>query len=413
MTALEFGRALVVGAAESGKPAVRLLARLDVEAEIYDRRPAAVSELRDEGFATHSGVWTPRHLREVDLVVTSPGVPEHAAPIVDTLAAGLPLWSELELGARFVDVPMVAVTGTNGKTTVTRLVTEMLLASGVSAVSAGNIRPALTQVVLDRMDDPSVRPDVVVVEASSFQLRFVERFHPAVAVILNVAPDHLDWHPGYDEYLAAKTNIWRNQAADDVLVFDGGDPGAQRAVAGAPSRQIAVEGEDAWQLDVAAASAAARVMGATDEGIATAVDGFQPEPHRRTVLGEWGGVAWVDDSKATNPHAAIASAQAFPSVILIAGGRTKGLDVSPLPRLPSVKHTLAIGEAAAELAAAGGDRVTVVDSLAEAIARADELAVPGDTVLLAPGCASFDMFDNYEHRGDVFMAMVRARKEAA
>ena len=413
-----FDRALVIGSADAGRPAARLLARLGIETDVYDRQAAMLAPLREEGFATHSGAWSDRHLREMDLVVTSPGVAQHEAPIVDALGAGIPVWSELELGARQLDLPMIAVTGTNGKTTVTRLVTEMLVASGIAAVSAGNIRPALSEIVLERMEGPA-HWDVVVVEASSFGLRFTHDFHPAVAVIVNVAPDHLDWHGGYDGYLAAKAAIWRNQTADDVLVFDESDAGAVRAVAGAPSRLVPVNGsslpEDAPSgvpaVDFAAAAAAARQLGATTEGIADAVKRFQPERHRRTPVGEWDGVLWVDDSKATNVHAAVAAAAAYDRVVLIAGGRNKGLDLSPLPNLPSVRHTFAIGEAAGELARAGGDRVTIVAALEDAIAAADQFAEPGDTVLLAPGCTSFDMFDDYEARGDEFAAAVLHRKE--
>ena len=363
-------KALVLGAAVSGNPAARLLSRLGVEADIYDRRPDPLALLREDGYGVHSGEWNARHLREVDLVVTSPGVPEHAAPIQDALAAGIPVWSEIELGARNLAVPIVAVTGTNGKTTVTRLVTEMLTASGLAAASAGNIGDPLTGLVLAGMDE-TVHWDVVVVEASSFQLRFIDEFHPAVAVILNVAPDHLDWHGTFDAYLAAKANIWRNQTGDDVIVFDAADPGAQRAVTGASSRAIEVKGEDPYELDVAAAAAAARAAGATDEGIEAAVARFEPDPHRRTVVGEWGGVTWVDDSKATNPHAAVASAAAYDSVVLIAGGRNKGLDLAPLPHVATVRHTFAIGEAAAELAASGGDRVTELSTLEDAVAVRD------------------------------------------
>ncbi len=431
-------KALVLGAAVSGKPAVRLLSRLGIEAHVYDVRAEAVAELREDGFAVHSGEWNPRHLAEVDLVVTSPGVPEHTAPIQDALASGVPIWSELELGSRHLDAPMVAVTGTNGKTTVTRLITEMLQEAGVVATSAGNIGNPLTGLILE-----SRQWEVVVVEASSFQLRFIEDFHPAVAVILNVAADHLDWHGSAAAYLAAKANIWRNQGPDDVLVFDADDAGAIAAVDGAPARLVPIstgfrpeggagvadgrlwfrddsvdldsvpEIDGAFLTDLAAAAAAAAEMGATAAAIATAIKRFDAGEHRRQLVGEWGGVAWVNDSKATNPHAALASAGAYDSVVLIAGGRNKGLDLSALPRMPGVKHTYALGEAATELLAAGGDRVTVVMDLDEAVAAADAAAAPGDTVLLAPGCASFDMFDSYEQRGAAFASAVRRRKEGS
>jgi UDP-N-acetylmuramoylalanine--D-glutamate ligase len=422
-------RTLVIGAGISGRAAARLAQQLGDAVTVFDRNPAAIADLAGT-YPTASGAWSSDLLERAERLVVSPGVPERAPEIRDALAGGIPVISEIELAASVIDAPLVAVTGTNGKTTVTGLIADMLEASGRAAVATGNIGTALADVV--------GRPwDVVVVEVSSFQLRFVEEFRPRVAVLLNIAEDHLDWHGTLHAYAAAKANIFRNQDADDALVYDIDDPGAKAAAAGAASRLLPVSGtripeggagpaagqlvlpaglvplgnltDASFIVDVAAAAVAAGEMGVGLDAIATVVSQFEPGPHRRTPVGEWGGVSWIDDSKATNPHAARAAAAVYDSVILIAGGRNKGLDLAPLAKAETVKHVVAIGEARDEIAAAVGDagRVTPADSLGEAIAAAAAMAEEGDTVLLAPGCASFDMFESYAERGDAFADAVR------
>ncbi len=425
---------LVIGAAVSGRAAARLLQKLGHRVVVYDLQPSAVEGLQQEGFEVTSGEWSAGYLEEVELVVTSPGVPEHSGVLQDTAAAGVPLWSEIELAFRHLQAPVVAITGTNGKSTVTSLAAEMLIASGKKAAAAGNIGRALSDLVGEPWD-------VVVVEASSFQLRFVETFHPRVAAVLNVAPDHLDWHGSFQAYAGAKANVFRRQGDDDALIFDADDQGAAGLVARAASRQIPVSGsrrphggagpeagrlelpgasvtleevavdDPAYLLDLAAAGTAALEAGATPEAVVGAIRSFRPGPHRRTLVGTWDGVSWVDDSKATNPHAAAASAAAHRSVVLVAGGRNKGLDLRPVVEAPTVRHVVAIGEAGLELMeAAGLERATMVRSMEEAVRVADLLARPGDTVLLAPGCASFDMFRSYGERGEAFAGEVLKRK---
>ncbi len=416
---------LVLGAAVSGRAAMRLAARLGHRVVLYDRDAGAVAGL-DELATIETGEWRPAMLDGVDLVVTSPGIPEGAPPIGDTIDAGLPLVSELEFAAGHLSGPYLAVTGTNGKTTVTETTAAMLTASGLRSCAAGNVGLALSDVALDPWD-------CVVVEASSFQLRFIDRFHPVGAAILNIAPDHLDWHGSSEAYAAAKTRIHENQTGADLLAYDADDAGAAAAVAEAASMRVAVSGRNrppggngpdgthlvigdleltrpdldpVWMLDMAVAATLARHAGATPDAVESVIAGFTPGPHRRTVVAVAGGVTWVDDSKATNPHAAVAAAGAYPSVVLIAGGRNKGLDLSPIAAVPGIRHIVAIGEAATELAAAAGERAVVVADLETAVATAAQLAVPGDTVLLAPGCASFDMFTSYGERGDRFQAEV-------
>ena len=426
-------KALLIGAAVSGRAALHLLEADGYEVVVYDADPAAVADL-GAGRRVQGGSWDPTLLAGVDLVVTSPGVPPDRAPLVDALLSGVPLWGELEFASRHLAVPLLAVTATNGKTTITQMATAMLAASGRRVAAMGNVGIPLSEAVGGDWD-------ALVVEASSFQLRFVESFHPVAAVLLNVAPDHLDWHGSFEAYLAAKARIHRNQGEQDLLVFDEADPGARQAIASARSHRWPVSGsrrppagsgpeegrlwlgdvavdlggvpstDPIFLVDAAAAGTAALAVGATPEGIGAALREFRPPDHRRQVVGTWDGVTWVDDSKATNPHAAVAAIRAYRSVILIAGGRNKGLDVAAIATEPRLRHVIGIGEAGPEMVAAARSGSLVAD-LAEAVALADRLALPGDTVLLAPGCASFDMFRSYAHRGEMFAATVRRRKGA-
>lgn len=420
---------LVIGLAVSGKAALELLREQGERVVAYDRRPEATVGI--DADEVYTGDWDPSFLGGVDLVVPSPGVPETSQVMADVLSSGVPVWSELELGYRRLGgIPLAAITGTNGKTTVTELAAAMLVESGVDAAAVGNIGDPITgRGVTDH--------DVLVVEASSFQLRFIDSFRPSAAVIVNFAPDHLDWHPDVAAYGAAKSRIFEHMEDDDLLVFDAADPGAAGLVASAVARRVGVTGHErhggsgpegstmylagatvslddlkrtdsVMLVDLAAAAETARALGATAEGIAAAAVAYQPGRHRREVVARVGGVTFIDDSKATNPHAALAAIGAYPSVVLIAGGRAKGLDIRPLARADSVRGLVAIGESAEELLSERRDAVGAA-TMGEAVDRAISLSDPGDVVLLAPGCASFDMFDSYGHRGDVFAAAVREK----
>ena len=398
-----------------------------------------------------------------DLVVPSPGVPE-AHPVYGLAErAGVPLRSEIELAGAAAagrGLPLVAVTGTNGKTTVTTLIAEMLAAGGRRSAAAGNIGRPLIDAVHDDVD-------VVVAEVSSFQLRFTETFRPRVAVLLNVAEDHLDWHPTFEDYVAAKARIFANQSGDDLLVFNADDAAVAGVAAAAPARSVAFAlgvagearaenprlrwvnrsgggaGRGAWQLeggtlqrpdgsvlmaaadlrrsgphDIAnalAAAAAAAELGISDDALRQVLTTFAGLPHRVTPVGQSGGVTFVDDSKATNPHAALAALAGFDSVVLVAGGRNKGLDLGVLRREASrIRAVVAIGEAAGEVEAAfaGLRPVRLAASMGEAVRVGAELAEPGDTVLLSPACASFDWYASYAARGDDFAREVAALVES-
>jgi len=424
-------RTLVLGAGVSGKAAADLARRLGHEVIGYDEDETAAENARRAGYAFGAGPWDTSRLRGVDLIVTSPGIPEQSTMIIDAAESKAPLWSELEFASQQATAPLLAVTGTNGKTSTVTAATAMLEASGVKACAAGNIGTALSDVAQDAWD-------VIVVEASSFQLRFIERFRPMGAVVLNVTPDHLDWHGSFDAYLDAKRRITANQDAADLLAYGADDAGALAATSDTKARRVPISGRripeggagveaatvhiDSYEFpapeigpdfleDLVAAGVLAGLGGATESGIREGFAGFRPGPHRRSTIGIWDGVRWVDDSKATNPHAAVAAAAAYPSVVLIAGGRNKGLDLSPMADMPSVRHVVTIGESASELGELlESGRVTAAHTLEAAVAAADEIAGDGDTILLAPGCASFDMFTSYAHRGDAFQRIVRSRK---
>jgi UDP-N-acetylmuramoylalanine--D-glutamate ligase len=371
-----------------------------------------------------------------DLVVPSPLVSERHPAVVAARAAGVPVRSEIDLAAERARAPIVAVTGTNGKTTVTSLIEAMCNEGGVRALAAGNIG---TRTLLDAVDDDV---DVLVAEVSSFQLAFCDVFRPRVAVLLAVAPDHLDWHGSFERYVAAKARVFAQQRDDDLLVYDGDDDVATRLSIAAPARRVSVsldrdaaeytvrdgalvtpDGDEIARVDelrralphdctnALAATAAASAMGASMRGIRSTLATFTTMPHRVALVGEASGVQWYDDSKATNPHAALHAVRAFDSVVLLAGGRNKGLDLSVLADAAAhLRAVVAFGESAPEIehAFAHIRPVTRVTTMHEAVRTAASYARPGDAVLLSPGCASFDGYVSYAARGDDFAAEVRA-----
>lgn len=423
-------RVLVLGAGVSGLAAARLARKQGMSVTIYDEIPSSAGW--EQGFSVASGHWDAEILSGVELVVTSPGFSERSLPVVETLESGLPIWSEIEFAWRHLSAPVAAITGTNGKTSVTQATAAMLDASGLEVSATGNIGAPLS-------DYADTSHDVLVVEVSSFQLRFIQDFHPAAAAITNVAVDHLDWHGSENSYREAKARIYLNQTSSDLLVYDADDSGATSLAGHAPSELYPVSGlhrpvggggpddgalvvadvsidlndmasQDPSHLsNIAAAAALALRMGGSEEGIAQAAATYLPGAHRRSVVLRSGGVVWVDDSKATNPHAAIASIRAHGQVVLIAGGLAKGLDVSSLAAEPNVRLLLGIGESGAELVEAAGERGRLAGTLEVAVEMAAQTAVRGDTILLAPGCASFDQFDSYSIRGDHFAELARER----
>ncbi|MEO7429887.1 MAG: UDP-N-acetylmuramoyl-L-alanine--D-glutamate ligase, partial [Acidimicrobiales bacterium] len=375
-----------------------------------------------------------RMVARVDAVVPSPGVPDHHPVFAAASEARVPILSEFDLAARWDDRPHVAITGTNGKTTVTELTRAMLDASGLRSVAVGNTEVPL----IEAIEDPTV--DVFVVEASSFRLLHSGRYAPTVGTWLNLAPDHLDNHATLEAYTHAKARIWADQRPDQVAIGNADDPVVAAHLAGAPARQVTFgltpradhhldgvrlvladgttlastdELHRAFPHDLAnalAAAASAINGGGTSEGARAALLGFRGLPHRVSLVGEAGGVRWYDDSKATAPHATLAAVRGFESVVLIAGGRNKGLDLSELTaEADHIRAVVAIGEAGAEVASAfdGVRPVRTAGSMDDAVAAAAALARRGDAVLLSPACASFDWYGSYAERGDDFVRAVR------
>jgi UDP-N-acetylmuramoylalanine--D-glutamate ligase len=442
---------LVLGLAKTGEETAAVLRREGVDVTVVDENPtgAVYSERADIARATGVTVlesapasgWEP-FVEEFSLVVPSPGVqPDHPA-LLAARSLRVPVRSEIELAAERITAPIVAVTGTNGKTTVTELITAMLHASGRRAVAAGNIG---TPLIHYAGSGPASDYDTVVAEVSSFQLEFTATFHPRVAVLLAVADDHLDWHGSFDAYADAKARVFARQSADDVLVYDADDPVASSLAARAVSRRIAIsldpDRTDAARVvdgrlldpggeplaDVAslpralphdlsnslAAACAALAAGATRAGVREALSSFVTLPHRVALVGEARGVKYYDDSKATNPHAALHAISGFESVVLLAGGRNKDLDLGVLAtEIDRIRSVVAFGEAASDVEKvfAGKRPVTRAGSMHDVVHAAAASARAGDVVLLSPACASWDWYDGgYEARGDDFAAEVALR----
>ena len=400
-------RVLVVGLARSGRAAALALARRGVAVVAADRsRDADPGRLVAAGVEVRLGSEEESLLEGVDVVVKSPGVPGESPLAVAARSSGIPIWSEVELGFRLLrDNPLIGITGTNGKTTTTELLGAILRADGRTVETAGNVGRALTDVA------ESIEPGTwVVCELSSFQLEDVHTLACDIAVLLNLEPDHLDRHGTFDVYRDAKLRIFERAGVAivprglglDGTEFSGDDPlPAEPLIPGAHNRENA-----------AAATAAARAAGVSDEAIATALRTFPGVPHRLELVLESNGVRYVNDSKATNTAAARRGVAAYDAPLrLILGGSLKGEDFGPFARElpPTVRSVYLIGEATDQLAAAldsAGRSYVRAGTLAHAVALAAADADPGDVVLLSPACASYDQFDNYEQRGDAFRALV-------
>jgi UDP-N-acetylmuramoylalanine--D-glutamate ligase len=400
-------RALVIGLARSGRAAALALARRGVEVVAADRSPDAdPGRLGEAGVEVRTGSEEESLLEGVELVVKSPGVPAESPLAAAARARGVPIWSEVELGYRLLrGNQLIGVTGTNGKTTTTELLAAILRAAGRSAEVAGNVGRALTDVAEE------VGPGTAVVcELSSFQLEDVHVFASDVAVLLNLEPDHLDRHGSFEAYRDAKLRIFERARAKivprglglDGIEFTADDPlPAEPLIPGAHNRENA-----------AAATAAARAAGVGDDAIAEALRTFAGVPHRLELVRELRGVRYVNDSKATNTAAARRGVAAYNAPLrVILGGSLKGEDFLPFVReLPAnVRSIYLIGEATDQLAAAldvAGRSYSRDGDLMRALAHASGDAEAGDVVLLSPAAASYDQFDDFEHRGDTFRALV-------
>jgi len=421
---------VVVGLGVTGRAVTRHLAARGWDVVVVEDAPGPGTAAEVERIGGRLG--PAGAAAAADLVVPNPGVrPGHPA-VKAARAAGVPVRGEIELAwEAAVGRRIVAVTGTNGKTTVCTLVAAMAVAGGQRAVAAGNIGLPLVEAV----DGDA---DVLVVEVSSFQLFWTEFFRPSAGVWLNLAEDHLDWHPDMAHYAAAKARIWANQGPGDIAVVNAEDPAVVAAAAGVRSQVVTFglgtgdyrvedgrlrgpEGDLVAVAELAraqphdlanglAAVAAARAVGIPAEACASALAGFAGLPHRVQFVGRCGAISFYDDSKATTPASVLAALAGFPSAVLIAGGRNKGLDLRVLrERADRLRAVVAIGEAAPEVAAAfeGAVPVHTAPSMAVAVDLARQAARAGDAVLLSPGCASYDWYRSYAERGEDFSACVR------
>jgi UDP-N-acetylmuramoylalanine--D-glutamate ligase len=445
--------ALIVGAARSGVASASFLLSCGARVVLTDMRSEEMLPLplgplralaRDSGALILAlGGHKPESFRQCDFVVVSPGVPLTLPFFAESRQAGIPVMAEVELAARHLKGRILGVTGSNGKTTTTTLAAEMLRGAGLRGFAAGNIGDPLVSFVAASTPD-----DIYAVELSSFQLESVRGFKPHVGTILNLTPDHMDRYPDFAAYIGAKQRLFMNQTAADYAVLNEDDPrtaAMASQIASTPvwfsRRHEVARGafvRDGWLVyrddsgekellpeaeirlkgshnleNVLAACAMVLLAGAGPASLAGAIRGFMGVEHRLEFVAEWHGVQYYIDSKATNVDATIKSLEAFPgSILLIAGGRDKGGDFAPLRPLAAqrLKRLIVIGEAAGKIRTSLSDLVEThaAAGLAEAVALAAGMAAPGDIVLLAPACASFDQFQNYEHRGRVFKDSVRA-----
>lgn len=440
MIRLEGKRVLVLGAGRSGRSAAELLAGHGAIVDVLDRSPdAQPSPHWPSTIQLRHGDDRYERLGEAVLVVPSPGVPRDHPLLVAASNRQIPVWSEIELASRFLLCPILAVTGTNGKSTTTTLLGNMLSANGRDVFVGGNLGTPLS----DAARDPQAY-DSAVVEVSSFQLEWVESFRPRVAILLNLTPDHQDRYRTLLEYGEAKARLFAFQEAEDFAVLNRDDPWVweqrhhTRASVVSFGRDPVefgtfLDGEEivVWvagqrrhyalldsplrgehnRENIQAAVTAAAAFGVSDEAVRDGLAQTQPLPHRLELVREHAGVRYYDDSKATNVGAVEKSIRSFPgSIVLLLGGHDKGGGFAALRPLidQRVVRTVCFGSAGSHIASQLGASVssTVVPTLAEAVAAATRFTKPGSVVLLAPGCASFDEFADYTERGRRFRAEV-------
>ena len=437
----------VIGAARSGAAAAKLLRANGAEVFVSDSSPAeklqsSISWLNSERIEYETGKHSAR-VYECEIMVISPGVPSNAPVVLEAAKRDIKVFSELEIGSWFCRSPIVAVTGANGKTTTTTLIGRILDHAKKKHVVAGNIGTAFSSVVLEL-----VETDIVILEVSSFQLDYIDKFRPKISILLNITPDHMDrYDHSMEKYAASKARIFRNQQSEDVLIYNADDEWTNRIIAKAKCRKIAfsidkkpdegafVENEKLAVvlggvkteiIDTAgifikgkhnlynsmAAVLAGQLLGVEAGSIQSTLEKFEGVEHRLEFVRSVGNVRYYNDSKATNVDSVWYALQAFKEpIVLLLGGRDKGNDYSQLAEVvrKKVKSIVAIGESAdkVEQEFRGIVGIKRADSMDEAVAAAHSLAESGDIVLLSPACASFDWFKNYEHRGQVFKELVK------
>ncbi|MGE5312162.1 MAG: UDP-N-acetylmuramoyl-L-alanine--D-glutamate ligase [Nitrospirota bacterium] len=444
MERFEDKRVLVVGLARSGLAAASFLRRRGALVTITDRLleaelGVAVEQARRLGCSLALGGHPQELFTGADLIVLSPGVPLDLPQLVAARARGVPVTGEFELACRQLSLPMVAVTGTNGKTTTTTLIGDMLKRSGRPVFVGGNIGNPLISLL-----EEAEMPELAVVEVSSFQLDIMETFHPQVAVLLNITEDHLDRYPSFDAYAASKCLLFARQTEEDVAVLPADDPlimgrcaprsrrllfsrhrtsadahlNGNRLICRGAGGEIHSYDLGGWQLtghhnleNLLASVLAAGAAGASPDAVQQSINEFRGLPHRLELIHEWRGIRFYNDSKGTNVDAVVRSLESFTEpIVLIAGGRDKGGSYGPLVPLvrDRVKTLVLMGESRFLMAKALGHLTctVVVETMGDAVQVAIRAAVPGDVVLLSPACSSFDLYQNYAERGDHFRCLI-------
>lgn len=445
-------KVLVVGAGISGIAAIKVLLSRGAEITVCDKKERnKILESLPPGSVDNVAIYSNSSdidLHGYDLLIVSPGIKPETEPIAQALARNIPVISEVEL-AYLIKSPAVeiyAVTGTNGKTTTTTLMQEILTAAGKTSAAGGNIGVALTTVV-DEM-----KTGIAVAEISSFQLEAIKTFRPHICGLLNITPDHIDRHKSMQNYIKIKSRIFENQQAEDYAVFNYEDPALRKISEECPAQKVFFSTERELesgafiknntvtvrmhtqeiticrldeillrgkhnQENVLCATAMAAVAGVEPEYIAAALKTFKGVRHRMEEVDVVGGVLYINDSKGTNPESSIKAIESFDvPIILIAGGRNKGsrFDLLAQAVRRSVKELILLGEAKEEIKSevmtAGFANIHEVEDLTAAVKKAHQLAREGEVVLLSPACASWDMFDNYEQRGDLFCDTVHLMK---
>ena len=443
---------VILGSALSGVAAAKLAVRQGADVFVSDNQDTLANqdtliELKALGIPGELGQHSDQ-IYDADLWIISPGIAQDSELVQKAQSNDIPIISEIEFASWFTEAPILAITGSNGKTTTAHLLAEMIQTDDLHGALAGNVGIPFAEMVLEDLGNPDPKR-VWVLEISSFQMEFIEHFKPYIAIFLNITPDHLNRYPSMKEYIAAKMNMWSRQTAEDFIVYNADDTILVEEIAESTSRKIAFglghhpeaifqpnrtkiyTEEHATLIEMnqlalpgkhnlanaLAAATAARLMGVSNKSIATTMSQFSGVPHRLEPIAEINGVTYINDSKATNLDAVQVALESFTQpIILLLGGLDKGGDFrSLLPHTHNnLKEVIAFGQAKELILTALRDAVrsTSVMDLKEALELAQNCSQPGDVVLLSPGCASFDQFKNFEERGDHFRSLVTVMEKA-
>ena len=443
---------VILGLALSGAAAAKLAVRQGADVFVSDNQDTlalqgTLTDLKALGILGELGQHSD-HIYDADLWIISPGIAQDSELVQKAQSNDIPIVSEIEFSSWFTTAPILAITGSNGKTTTAHLLAEMIQTDDLHGALAGNVGIPFAEMVLEDLENPDPKR-VWVLEISSFQMEFIEHFKPYIAIFLNITPDHLNRYPSMKEYIAAKMNMWSRQTAEDFIVYNADDTILVEEIAESTSRKIAFglghhpeaifqpnrtkiyTEEHATLIEMnqlalpgkhnlanaLAAATAAHLMGVPNKSIAATMSQFSGVPHRLEPIAEINGVTYINDSKATNLDAVQVALESFTQpIILLLGGLDKGGDFrSLLPHTHNnLKEVIAFGQAKELILTALRDAVrsTSVMDLKEALELAQNCSQPGDVVLLSPGCASFDQFENFEERGDHFRSLVTVMEKA-